>query len=123
MPRVLIIEDDPLIARIVEIKLENRGYQVMLASDGQEGLDAVRQHKPDVVLLDVMMPVMDGYQVLRILRGEAEFATLPVIMLTAKGQERDIMSGLKEGATDYIVKPFSPSEVVERVEKVLSQTN
>lgn len=123
MPRVLIVEDDPLIARIVEIKLENRGYQVIRASDGQEGLEAIRQHKPDVVLLDVMMPVMDGYQVLRILRGEAEFTSLPVIMLTAKGQERDIMSGLKEGATDYIVKPFSPSEVVERVEKVLRHGN
>ncbi|MDF2626764.1 MAG: response regulator receiver protein [Symbiobacteriaceae bacterium] len=119
MPKVLIVEDDPQIARIVQIKLTNNGFTVIHAPDGGAGLAAVREHRPDLVLLDVMMPVMDGYQVLRSLRAEPEFAKLPVIMLTAKGQERDILHGFKDGATDYVVKPFSPAEVVARVQRAL----
>lgn len=119
LPRILVVEDDPQISRIVQAKLRNSGYEVIAAADGGAGLSAVQEHKPDLVLLDVMMPVMDGYQVLRWIRSMPEFARLPVIMLTAKGQERDILSGFKEGATDYIVKPFSPSEVVARVQRAL----
>lgn len=119
MPKVLIVEDDPQISRIVQIKLKNNGFEVFSAFDGGAGLEAVRTVRPDLVLLDVMMPVMDGYQVLRTLRAEPEFANLPVIMLTAKGQERDILGGFKEGATDYVVKPFSPAEVVARVQRLL----
>ena len=119
MPRVVVVEDDPQIARIVEIKLKKNGFDVTWASDGGAGLAAVKSCKPDLVLLDVMMPVMDGYQVLRAIRSEPELAKLPVIMLTAKGQERDILGGLQEGATDYIVKSFSPSEVVARVRRAL----
>lgn len=119
MPKVLIVEDDPQIARIVQIKLKNNGFDVHLATDGGAGLEAVKAWQPDLVLLDVMMPVMDGYQVLRAIRAEPSLAELPVIMLTAKGQERDIVSGFKGGATDYIVKPFSPAEVVARVQRAL----
>lgn len=119
MPKVLVVEDDPQIARIVQIKLKNNGFDVFLASDGGAGLSAVKEIRPDLVLLDVMMPVMDGYQVLRAIRSEPDLAAIPVIMLTAKGQERDILSGFKDGATDYIVKPFSPAEVVARVQRAL----
>lgn len=119
MPKVLVVEDDPQIARIVQIKLKNNGFEVFLAADGGAGLNAVRELRPDLVLLDVMMPVMDGYQVLRTIRSEPELAALPVIMLTAKGQERDVLTGFKDGATDYIVKPFSPAEVVARVQRAL----
>lgn len=123
MARVLVVEDDDMIARIVRIKLENAGHEVLIAGDGAEGLKAIHDHLPDLVLLDVMMPIMDGYQVLRTLRSNPALASLPVIMLTAKGQEREISSGLKEGATDYIVKPFSPSEVVNRVEHALGKVS
>lgn len=119
MPKVLIVEDDPQIARIVQIKLQNNGFDVATAADGGAGLAAVRALSPHLVLLDVMMPVMDGYQVLRSIRAEPKLAALPVIMLTAKGQERDILTGFKDGATDYIVKPFSPAEVVARVRRAL----
>ncbi len=121
MPRILVVEDDPQIARIVQIKLANNGFEVHVRGDGGAGLAAVRELQPDLVLLDVMMPVMDGYQVLRAIRSEPESSGLPVIMLTAKGQERDILAGFKEGATDYIVKPFSPAEVVARVQRFLSR--
>ncbi|HWI66230.1 MAG TPA: response regulator [Symbiobacteriaceae bacterium] len=119
MPRVLVVEDDPQIARIVQIKLKNNGFEVFHAPDGAAGLSAIRELRPDLVLLDVMMPVMDGYQVLRTIRSEPDLAQIPVIMLTAKGQERDILAGFKDGATDYIVKPFSPAEVVARVQRAL----
>ena len=119
MSTILIVEDDPQIARIVQIKLKNNGFTVHHASDGGAGLAAVRTLRPDLVLLDVMMPVMDGFQLLRAIRSEPDLAGLPVIMLTAKGQERDILTGFKDGATDYIVKPFSPAEVVARVQRLL----
>lgn len=119
MATILIVEDDPQIARIVQIKLKNNGFHVHHASDGGAGLTMVRTLRPDLVLLDVMMPVMDGYQVLRAIRSEPDLTNLPVIMLTAKGQERDILTGFKDGATDYIVKPFSPAEVVARVQRLL----
>lgn len=119
MPKVLVIEDDPQIARVVQLKLTNNGFDVALAPDGGAGLAAVRELRPDLVLLDVMMPVMDGYEVLRAIRSQPEFAGLPVIMLTAKGQERDMLAGFKGGATDYIVKPFSPAEVLTRVQRAL----
>lgn len=119
MARVLVIEDDAQIARIVQIKLQNNGFEVTWASDGGTGLQQAISNPPDLVLLDVMMPVMDGYQVLRSIRANGPTATLPVIMLTAKGQERDILTGFKDGATDYIAKPFSPAEVVARVKRAL----
>jgi DNA-binding response OmpR family regulator len=119
MPKILVVEDDPQIARIVQIKLKNNGFEVVHATDGGAGLAAVRDLHPDLVLLDVMMPVMDGYQVLRAIRAEPKLSGLPVIMLTAKGQERDVLHGFRDGATDYIIKPFSPAEVVARVQRAL----
>lgn len=120
MPRVLVVEDDPQIARIVQIKLANNGYQVTLATDGGAGAREAVENPPDLVLLDIMMPVMDGYQVLRSIRANPSTSKVPVIMLTAKGQERDILTGLRDGATDYIVKPFSPAEVIARVDRALN---
>lgn len=118
MPNVLIVEDDPLIARVIQIKLQGNGFGVALAADGGAGLRAARELRPDLVLLDVMMPVMDGYQVLRAIRSEPGLQLLPVIMMTAKEQGRDV-TGFRDGATDYIAKPFSPAEVVARVQRAL----
>lgn len=115
--KIVLVEDDVQIARIVQIKLKNKGYEVAHAADGGAGLDLIRQERPDLVLLDVMMPVMDGYTVLRSLKADPALATIPIIMLSAKGQERDILQGLEGGAVDYVVKPFSPSELVARVQR------
>ena len=101
---ILIVEDDPNIAELVQMYLEKEGYNTRIASDGGQGIDLFRQLRPDLVLLDVMMPVMDGWEVCREIRAESD---VPIIMLTAKGETADRVSGLEMGADDYIPKPFS----------------
>lgn len=116
---VLIVEDDNNIAELLRLYLEKEGYTPLVASDGGAGLELFRQHHPDIVLLDVMMPVMDGWEVCRAIR---QTDTTPVIMLTAKGETTDKVSGLKMGADDYITKPFEMKEVLARIEAVLRRT-
>ena len=113
---VLIVEDDRNIAELLQMYLEKEHYQVELAFNGGEGLDKFRAVKPDLVLLDVMMPVMDGWAVCRAIRADSQ---TPIIMLTAKGETSDKVSGLKAGADDYITKPFEMREVLARIEAVL----
>jgi DNA-binding response OmpR family regulator len=116
--RVLAVDDDPDILRLIELKLTRAGFQVLTARDGEEGLQTARREQPDVVLLDVMMPKRDGYSVAQELK--AQLSPPPVIiMLTAKGQETDVVRGLKAGAEDYIVKPFAPRELVARLQVAL----
>ena len=113
---VLIVEDDRNIAELLQMYLEKEGYAVTVAADGGQGLAKFRAIKPDLVLLDVMMPVMDGWAVCRAIRAESQ---TPVIMLTAKGETDDKVAGLKNGADDYITKPFNPLELVARVKSQL----
>ena len=117
---VLIVEDDRNIAELLQMYLEKEGYAVTCASDGGKGLEKFRAIKPDLVLLDVMMPVMDGWAVCRAIRAES---TTPIIMLTAKGETDDKVAGLKSGADDYITKPFEMRELLARIEAVLRRTN
>ena len=117
---VLIVEDDHNIAELLQMYLEKEGYAVSVAGDGGQGLAAFRNIQPDLVLLDVMMPVMDGWAVCKAIRGESQ---TPVIMLTAKGETDDKVSGLKAGADDYITKPFEMKEVLARIEAVLRRSN
>ena len=117
---VLVVEDDRNIAELLQMYLEKEGYAVTVAADGGQGLSAFRANKPDLVLLDVMMPVMDGWAVCRAIRAES---TTPVIMLTAKGETDDKVAGLKQGADDYITKPFEMKEVLARIEAVLRRTS
>ena len=117
---VLIVEDDHNIAELLQMYLEKEGYVVTVAGDGGQGLAAFRNIQPDLVLLDVMMPVMDGWAVCKAIRGESQ---TPVIMLTAKGETDDKVSGLKAGADDYITKPFEMKEVLARIEAVLRRSN
>ena len=117
---VLVVEDDRNIAELLQMYLEKEGYTVTVAADGGQGLSAFRSVKPDLVLLDVMMPVMDGWAVCRAIRAES---TTPVIMLTAKGETDDKVAGLKQGADDYITKPFEMKEVLARIEAVLRRTS
>ena len=116
---VLVVEDDRNIAELLQLYLEKDGYAVTIATDGGQGLTKFRGIKPDLVLLDVMMPVMDGWSVCRAIRAESQ---TPVIMLTAKGETDDKVHGLKSGADDYITKPFEMREVLARIEAVLRRS-
>ena len=116
---VLVVEDDRNIAELLQLYLEKEGYAVTIANDGGQGLTKFRGIKPDLVLLDVMMPVMDGWSVCRAIRAESQ---TPVIMLTAKGETDDKVHGLKSGADDYITKPFEMKEVLARIEAVLRRS-
>ena len=117
---VLIVEDDRNIAELLQMYLEKEGYAVTVAADGGQGLSKFRSIKPDLVLLDVMMPVMDGWSVCKAIRAESQ---TPIIMPTAKGETEDKVSGLRSGADDYITKPFEMKEGLARIEAVLRRTN
>ena len=117
--QVLVIEDDPNTANLVVLYLEKEGFQALQANDGEKGLALAKTRRPDLVILDLMLPRMDGWEVCRRLRKISE---VPVIMLTARGEEIDRVSGLTLGADDYVVKPFSPRELVARVKAVLRRT-
>ncbi len=114
--RILIVDDEKRMVRFIRLNLEHDGFQVISAYNGKEALDQVRNALPDLILLDVMMPDIDGFQVLEKIR---EFSSVPVIMLTAKGEEDDRVRGLELGADDYVTKPFSPRELVSRVRAVM----
>ena len=117
--RILVVDDEERMVRFIRLNLEHDGFQVFEAYNGNQAIDQIRSNLPDLVLLDVMMPDIDGFEVLRMVR---ESNTVPVIMLTAKGEEEDRVHGLEMGADDYITKPFSPRELVSRVRAVLRRT-
>ena len=122
MPKVLIVDDDAFIARLVQMKVEQLGYDVETACDGEEGLRKALAHQPDLILLDLMMPRMNGLEVCRRLRAEPAGRDIPIVMLTAKAQERDIEAGFAAGANDYLVKPFSPRELQARMRAILARS-
>ena len=119
--RILLIEDDPAISNVVELNLKLDNYEVALAADGEEGLKMVAETDPDLIILDVMMPKVDGWQVLMQLRSEERTRDIPVIMLTAIGDEQSKVIGLRGGADDYVPKPFSPLELAARVKVILDR--
>jgi DNA-binding response OmpR family regulator len=118
--RVLAIDDDPIILRLLELNLELEGHEVLLAADGQQGLDAIRAERPDVVLLDVMMPNLDGFQVCAAVRADAdaEVASTPIVILSAKAQRADLEAGEAAGADEYVTKPFDPMDLVALVDRL-----
>jgi two-component system KDP operon response regulator KdpE len=117
---VLVVDDEPRMIRFIRMNLELEGYRVIEASNGAEALEQVRQYIPDLVIMDVMMPKMDGFEALRLLR---DISTVPVILLTVKSDEEDRIRGLELGADDYITKPFSPRELASRVNAVLRRAS
>lgn len=117
-PLVLIADDDPLLRQILEHKLASNGYRVVAVEDGQAALDAAAE-KPSVVVLDAMMPVMDGFETLRRLKADPELKGITVVMLTALKRDEDIVSALKLGAADYLAKPFNPDELVVRLQRLV----
>ncbi|MDR3574779.1 MAG: response regulator transcription factor [Anaerolineaceae bacterium] len=116
---ILVVDDEERMARFIRLNLEHDGFQVVEAFKGMQAIQALRDSMPDIVLLDVMLPDLDGFEVLKLIR---EISAVPVIMLTAKGEEDDRVHGLELGADDYITKPFSPRELVSRVRAVLRRT-
>ena len=122
MTRILIVDDDQDIARILKFRLQKKGFDCILAGNGLEALERIDAEHPDLVLLDVMMPLMDGFATCREIRRRNAWARIPVIMLTAKGDTSDKVNGLTEGADDYVVKPFEFDELLARVTMVLRRT-
>ena len=117
---ILIAEDENHLAKLAIFKLEKEGFRVTWAHDGREAIDLLEREIPDIILLDVMMPRLDGYQTIEEIKKNEKFNRIPVVFLSAKGQQIDIAKGLAMGATDYIVKPFKPSDLVNRVRKILA---
>jgi DNA-binding response OmpR family regulator len=119
---VLVADDDPDILDLVTFRLDRAGYEVVQARDGQEALDTALARTPDLCVLDVMMPRVDGYEVTRRLRATEATRSVPIILLTARAQESDVERGFDSGATDYVKKPFSPQELRARVDALLSRS-
>ena len=119
--RILLVEDDEDIRQLLTFTFEAAGFDVVTRSDGQEGLEAAMEEKPDVVILDIMLPTMSGLDICKVLKRDSETEDIPVIMLTARGEEVDRIVGLELGADDYVVKPFSPRELVLRARAVLKR--
>ncbi|MCB0826421.1 MAG: response regulator [Armatimonadetes bacterium] len=117
--KILVCDDERHIVRLIQVNLERQGYTVVTAYDGKEGLEKVKAEKPDMLVLDVMMPYMDGFEVLKALRRDPDTEGLPVIMLTAKAQDKDVFEGYSYGADMYLTKPFNPMELISFVKRIV----
>lgn len=120
---ILVVDDDKQIARLIRSYLEQAGFQVTVANDGAAALHAIRREKPDLVVLDLMLPDRDGWDITRIVRSDPALAATPIIMVTARVEDADRVIGLELGADDYVTKPFNPREIVARVRAVLRRTS
>jgi two-component system, OmpR family, alkaline phosphatase synthesis response regulator PhoP len=116
---VLVVDDQPHIVRLIQLNLEKEDFRVVTAADGVEGMERAREHQPDLVILDVVMPRKDGFEVLHDLKDDPELSHIPVVMLTVKAHNVDIVKGLRQGAELYLPKPFHPKELVSLVKRVL----
>jgi len=121
--KILAVDDERHIVRLVQVNLERAGYEVVTAFDGREALEKVESERPDLVVLDVMMPYMDGFEVLQTLRKNQSTRDLPVIMLTAKAQDADVFRGWQSGVDCYLTKPFNPMELIAFVKRIFSSMN
>ncbi len=121
MKKILIVDDEEDILNFLELVLREKGYEVVTAGSGHDALTRAQLERPDLVLLDIMMPQMDGWEVLKLLRIDEETASIPVAMLSARTEARDRVQGLQEGAIDYICKPFSLQELLAKIEAIFAQ--
>ncbi len=123
MPRILAVDDEPNIVRLIQVNLERHGYQVETANNGAQALAKIKANRPDLLVSDVMMPEMDGFELLANVRRDPALMDLPVIMLTAKAQDKDVLEGYKTGADMYLTKPFNPQELLSFVKRILSSND
>jgi DNA-binding response OmpR family regulator len=119
--RILLVDDEQDILDFLELILEEQGYSILKANSGNEALAIAQMHHPDLILLDVMMPDMDGWEVLKLLKADEDIAHIPVAMLTARTEMKDKIQGLQEGAIDYICKPFATRELLEKLNVIFAQ--
>lgn len=119
--KILIIEDYAHIVEVLKIRLEAAGYEVLAAGDGQEGLNLARRAMPDLILLDIMLPKMNGYKVCRFLKFDAKYKSIPIFLLTARGKPEDIETGKATGADEYIIKPYNPHELLALIRRYLAR--
>ncbi len=122
MPRILIAEDEPDIRALIDITLKFGGFDVVTVADGQAAVESATARRPDLILLDVRMPRMTGYEACRALKANPATADIPIVFLSAKGQEDEVRSGLTAGARDYILKPFAPEELIKHVGRLLAES-
>jgi len=120
-PTVLVVEDDPVILRLLEVNFELEGFTVLLAHDGAEGVEVARAHRPDIVISDIMMPRASGLELVAALKTDDGTKGIPIILLSAKAQTSDLKVGMDAGADDYVTKPFEPLDLVDRVNSLLSR--
>jgi CheY-like chemotaxis protein len=118
--QILVCDDDPVILRLLQVNLELEGYDVLLAQHGQKAIEIAMKEHPDLVILDIMMPRMDGYQTCRRIKSEESTKDIPVIFLSAKAQQSDIEKGKSYGVEDYLTKPFDPTDLIEVVERLVN---
>lgn len=118
--KILVVDDEINITQILEFSIGSEGYEVITAQNGEEAIDRARREQPDLIVLDIMMPKIDGYEACRILKANPLTKNIPVVLLTAKGRDIDKRLGYEVGATDYIIKPFSPNKLVDRIQELLS---
>jgi DNA-binding response OmpR family regulator len=121
MAKIVIAEDEPDIRDLIAFTLRFAGYEVVTGSNGEEGYELTRKEKPDLVMMDVRMPKMTGYEACKKIKADPEIAHIPVIFLSAKGQETEISSGMDSGAEEYLLKPFAPDQLTERIRAVLAK--
>jgi two-component system alkaline phosphatase synthesis response regulator PhoP len=120
--KILIVDDEPDLVETVRYPLEMEGYQVLVAYNGEEGLNQARKDSPDLIILDLMLPKLDGYKVCRLLKFDERYKHIPILMLTAKTQEKDRLLGKETGADEYMTKPFDIDQLLEKVKSYLSKT-
>jgi len=120
--RILIAEDDPITARFVSSLLLEQGYEVLVAEDGEHAVELALKHRPDLIISDLIMPYRDGFMVLRTLRSTEELAEIPIVILSMRDREEDIVRGLEGGADDYVIKPFNARELLARIRKQLDRS-
>jgi two-component system alkaline phosphatase synthesis response regulator PhoP/two-component system response regulator VicR len=119
MDKILVVDDEERIVKLLQVNLQKAGYDVVSASNGNEALNIIKKEKPDLIILDIMMPEMDGIEALRKLKQDKKTKKIPVVMLTCKSEDKDIFCGWKEGADAYLTKPFEPAEVIIMVKGIL----
>ncbi len=117
--KILVVDDEVNITQILEFSLGAEGYQVVTAANGEEAVDKARKEQPDLIVLDIMMPRIDGYEACRILKSNPVTKNIPIVLLTAKGRDIDKRLGYEVGAEDYVIKPFSPNKLIERIQELL----
>ena len=117
--KILVVDDEVYILHILEFSLGAEGFEVITANNGELAVEKAKQERPNLIILDIMMPVLDGYETCRRLKREVETKDIPVVLLTAKGRDVDKRLGFEVGAVDYVVKPFSPSRLIERIEEII----